>query len=116
MSFYLGLAATASKLIDKYGQTLMLVRETDSIDPVTGITTESATRNYQVNAILKNYPDNMVDGTRIKAGDRLIVIGGKLEPLLTDKFKLQNKNWNIESIKTSNPAGTVLSYFVQVRK
>ena len=116
MSFYDDMASTSSRLISRFGQIFMLVREVDSIDPVTGVNTEGATRRYQVNGLLKTYPDNLIDGTRIKHSDRLIILDAKLEPLLTDKIRIQNNDWNIENIKASSPAGVALVYFVQVRK
>lgn len=116
MSFYSSMAATASRLIDKYGQTLYLVRSGDSADPVTGATTTGSNMNYKIKGILQTYPNNLVDGTRIKASDRLVIIDGTTTPLMSDKVKLESQDWNIESIKTSNPAGTALINFVQVRR
>ena len=114
--FYAGLAATATRLIKKYGKTMYIVRSGDSVDPVTGVETTGSNMNHKLSGILQNYPDNLVDGTRIKASDRLIIIDGQTIPLLDDKIKLESQDWNIESIKTSNPAGTRLIHFIQARR
>ena len=116
MSFYSNLASTASRLISKYGQSLLLVRSGDSVDPVTGTVTTGSDINFKIMGILQTYPDNLIDGTRIKASDRLVIIDGSVTPLLTDKIKLESQEWNIESIKTSNPSGTRLVHFVQARR
>lgn len=116
MSFYSGLASTASRLISKYGQDILIVRSADSVDPVTGATTTGSNSNYKIKGILQTYPDNLIDGTRIKSSDRLVIIDGSVTPLMTDKVKLESQDWNIESIKTSNPAGTRLVHFVQARR
>ena len=115
-AFYDNLAATASRLIKKYGQTLYIVKTSDSIDPVTGVTTSATKPNIKVNGILQNYPDNLIDGTLIKSSDRLAVIDGTVQPLIDDRMRIESQDWEIESIKTSNPAGTALVYFVQVRR
>jgi len=116
MSFYSNLANTASRLINKYGQNILIVRSGDSVDPVTGVTTSGSDINYKTMGILQTYPDNLIDGTRIKASDRLVIIDGSITPLIDDKIKLESQNWNVESLKTSNPAGTSLVHFVQVRR
>jgi hypothetical protein len=115
-NFYTTMAATASRLINKYGQVLYLVRSGDSVDPVTGATTAGSGMNYKIRGILQTYPNNLVDGARIKTSDRLVIIGGTTTPLIADKVRFESQDWNIESIKTSNPAGTALIYFVQVRR
>lgn len=115
-AFYDRLASTASRLIAKYGQSMLLVRSGDSVDPVTGVTTSGSGTNIKVNGILQKYPDNLIDGTRIKASDRLVIIDGTSEPLMSDLVKINNQDWSIESIQTSNPAGTALVFFVQTRR
>jgi len=114
--FYNRLANTATRLIIKYGQSLLLVRSGNSVDPVTGVATSGSGISYKIMGILQTYPDNLIDGTRIKQSDRLVIIDGSIAPLLTDKIKVENQEWNIESLKTSNPAGTKLVHFIQVRR
>ena len=116
MTFYDRLASTASRLISKYGQTFYIVDNNDSSDPVTGGATSGSNMNYKVSGILQRYPDNLIDGTRIKASDRLVIIDGSLEPSIDNKLKIKDQDWAIESIQTSNPAGTALVHFVQVRR
>lgn len=116
MEFYDKLATTASRLINKYGQSVFLVRPDKTIDPITGVDSSGVDRNYKLTGLLKRYPDNLIDGTRIKASDRLMIMDGNFEPALDDQLTINCQNWSVESIQTSNPAGTALVYFVQVRK
>ena len=116
MNFYDDLASTALELIEEFGQTILLVRSGDSSNPVTGATTIGSGTNHKLSGVLKRYPDNLIDGTRIKSSDRQIVIGGTVEPLMTDKVRIKDVDWAIESIQTSNPAGTALVYFIQVSR
>ena len=115
-SFYSRLALTSSRLIEKYGQSIMLVRPGDSVDPVTGVTTSGSDIRYKLNGILQKYPDNLIDGTRIKSSDRMLILSGEVEPLITDKVTIGSTDWAIESIQTSNPAGTALVYFIQLHR
>ena len=114
--FYTKMASTASRLISKYGQSVLLIRSGDTAHPVSGATTSGGGVNLKVSGTLQKYPDNLIDGTRIKASDRLMIIDGSKEPLASDLVKIDNQNWAIESIKTVNPAGTALIYFIQVRR
>lgn len=110
------MSATASRLIASYGKSMTLVRNNDSIDPVTGVNTPGSDQQFSVNGIFKLYPDNLIDGTRITASDRLIVLDNGVEPLLTDTIEINGALWPIEEIKTSEPADDTLVYFVRVRR
>jgi len=114
--FYGRFALIAVRLMGKYGQTVFIKR-TDgiSIDPVTGV--ESGTESVlTTTGILKIYPDNLIDGTRITSGNRLLVLTSEVEPLITDKVSLHNEDWNIEEIQTVSPAGADVVYMVKVGK
>lgn len=115
-AFYDNMAATASRLIGKYGQVISIKRVSGgTIDPVTGTTTAGTTTSYPVQGILQRYPDSLIDGTRILTSDRLAILAPAVEPVITDKLAFGGKDWAIASIQTANPAGTPLVYFVQVR-
>ena len=115
-AFYDNMAATASRLIGKYGQAISIKRTTGgTIDPVTGITTAGTASTLATTGILQRYPDSLIDGTRILTSDRLAILAPEVEPNLTDKLTFGSKDWAIVSIQFSNPAGTNLVYFVQVR-
>ena len=115
--FYTNLAATATRLLTKYGQTITIKRVTGKvIDPVTGHVTPGTETTFSPVGILKKYPDGLIDGTRITASDRMLVLDNTVEPLMTDEITLQGQNWNIQEVQTSKPAGTALVYFVRVKK
>ena len=113
MSFYGKMAKTANRLIKKFGAAITISRVSgESVDPVTGVVTPGTEELFYPFGILKKYPDNLIDGTSIKSSDRVLILDNTVEPLMTDTIV----DWSIESIETSNPAGTSLVYFVQVRK
>jgi len=116
-AFYNGLAATAARLITKFGAVGTITRTTGgSVDPVTGDTTAGTTVTYSPNTIVQRYADELVDGTRILSSDRLIILDNTIEPLTTDKITIRGENWTIVSINESRPAGIPLVYFVQARR
>jgi len=116
-AFYNSMAATASKLITKFGAQGTIKRTTGgSIDPVTGDTTAGTTVTYTPNTIVQKYADELIDGTRILSSDRLIILDNTIEPLTTDKITIRGEDWTIVSVSESRPAGIPLVYFVQARR
>ena len=110
MSFYDNLAATASRLISKFGQDITVTRTSGvSIDPITGAATGSEV-TLTGKGIYKTYPDSLIDGTLIKRTSKMVVIDNTVTPVMSDKID----GLNVTNIKTSSPAGTDLVYFVQV--
>ena len=117
MSFYAGLQETAARLLEQFGQAVAFVRTTGGgIDPVTGDDT-STTETLETVGVLRRFPDNLVDGTRILSTDReLVVRATDLTPVVSDKVTVNGEDFTIEEIQTSTPAGTDLVYFVRVRR
>ena len=123
-AFYNSMAATASKLITKFGAVGEIKRTTGgSIDPVTGDTTAGTTVTYSPNTIVQRYADELIGTsprsgitTSILAGDRLIILDDTVEPLTTDTIAIRGENWKIISVTESRPAGIPLVYFVQARR
>jgi len=115
--FYTLLAATASRLIEEYGFQVTVKRTTgESVDPVTGDITAGVDSLNIVNGIFKEYSNSLIDGTRILAGDRMLVLDNSFEPLPTDKVLVGNEYWDIiPPILSKSPSGLPLIYFVQVR-
>lgn len=116
MSFYADMQATAARLIDQFGRDVVLVRESGGgIDPVTGAVTTGTDDSVTVRGIVRRYPNSLIDGTRIQATDREVVVEAKEQPLMTDRVRIDGKDYPVEEIQTTDPAGTPLVYFVRVR-
>ena len=110
-------AATALKLLTRFGGDVVLSRETDgSTDPITGVVTPGTDASVTTTGLLTNYEDNMIDGARILDSDRKLVLSNEYEPLPTDKPVIAGEEWSIEAIKTIKPFDTVAVYFCQVRR
>jgi hypothetical protein len=116
-TFYDDMAATAVELLTEFGAPVVLPRVTGgSYDPVTGETTPGSDDSQTTIGLIKPYPDNLIDGTRIRSTDKMLVITAAVEPLMSDTPQMSgNTLGNVVGIKTVSPAGTPVCYFVQVR-
>ena len=117
MSFYADMGGVAVELLKEFGQPVKLVRVTGaSTVPVTGVVTAGTDASVTTAGILKPYPDDMIDGTRILTSDRELVLTNEHIPLPSDKPEIQGQQWSIVNITTTSPAGVDVVYKVQVRK
>ena len=119
MSFYSEMAEMATELITEFGTDVTITREIDKeIDPVTGdILVDAESIEYTAQGVMKKYPENLIDGTRITSSDRqLIIEASVVEPLIIDKITINNQDWPIIEIESVNPAGTPLIYILRVRR
>lgn len=116
-AFYTRMAATASKLLDKYGADVSVVRvESGSVDPVTGVVTEGNTLTLKAKGLINKFDDKLIDGTRIKASDRVLIMNNAFVPLMTDRPTVGGQNWTIVEVNTVQPANVPVVYMVQVRR
>lgn len=117
--FYSKLAATATRLIKKFGAPVTLPRETGgSSDPVTGEETAGVDATVTTTGVMLNYDAKLIDGVNILASDRVLVLTNEQEITIDDTpiFGSESDPWTIVGINEKSPVGTALVYFVQVRK
>lgn len=116
--FYNQMAGVARDLISRFGQEVKIIRASQASqpDPVTGATQPGDVLEFYPQGVFRTYPANLIDGTRIKAGDREIILDDTERPRMTDKIEVDDEHWPIVDIQTAEPAGIPLVYFVQVRR
>lgn len=116
-AFYTRMAATASKLLNKFGGAVTVVRNVGgSVNPVTGVVTPGSNTTLTGKGLLNKFSDDLIDGTRIKASDRLLMLDSSFEPVMTDKPTIASQNWTIVEIRTIKPANVAVMYALQVRR
>ena len=114
---YAKMATTAARLLEKFGQTISVIRTTgETIDPITGAIVAGSDTTYSPKGLLRKYPNEVIDGTRIETGDRELIVDNTVEPALSDKVTVQGEQWTVVNVASINPAGTAVVYFCQVRK
>lgn len=114
--FYASLADTARSLLTSFGKPVTFKRiEGEEKNPVTGEIVHGFEADFVANAVLTEIPDRLVNGTRIKQGDRHLICEAGVEPLMTDRPELLGWEWSIIEIATIAPAGIPVAYRLQVR-
>lgn len=120
MTFYGDMADVATELLTEFGADVTISRITQQkvVDPVTGeIIVPEIKENYTIKGIMKKYPENVIDGSRITVSDRQLMLETSgIEPVMTDKITINGQHWPIMEIESINPAGTALLYIVRVRR
>ena len=124
-AFYDRMAATALRLIERFGLTATLSEVTPGeYDPVTGVETGGATLTQTGQLILLDYTVQEAGiinaaGSLVQQGDKKIMLAAKgldWEPTMTTTIDAGGFTWAITGIKTTNPAGTPLLYEIHGRR
>ena len=124
-AFYDRMAATALRLIERFGLTATLSEVTPGeYDPVTGVETGGATLTQTGQLILLDYTVQEAgiinaSGSLVQQGDKKIMLAAKgLEwpPTMTTTVLADGLTWTIINIKSTNPAGTPLVYELHGRR
>lgn len=107
----------ADRLIARFGQAATLRRPTTTgtaYNPTPG-----EPDDHPVKAVVTEYAQRDIDGTRIKAADRKVLMSvGSLaiEPATSDKLVMGGVSYSIIDIRPLNPGGTVVMYEMQARR
>ena len=111
-------AATAIRLLDKYGQSATVTRVTEGqYDPSTG-TVEQVEQAFPCMAVVVPYNIAQVDGALVQSTDMQAYVSPYITatPEPGDTLTLANgKNYTIVRSSPLAPAGTVVLHQLQVR-
>lgn len=104
----LDLSKTATKLLAKLGSTtyVNIVKSSGGVlDPVSGETTGETSTEAPLVGIVTNINDRLIDGERIKAGDKQVLFDNAVTPEMTDLIVFDGKQYTIVDIDGYNHAG-----------
>lgn len=104
----LDLSATATRLLAKLGSItyVELVRVSGAtIDPVGGTITGGSTTKLPLTAAVLNVADNLIDGERIKTGDKQVIFDNSETPVMTDLIEFDGIQYSMIVIDGFNHAG-----------
>lgn len=115
--FYGDMAAVANRLLTDKGQLVVFTRiTTNFFNPTTGIN-ETIASTFSGYGAAFDYNQAKIDGTMIKRGDiRLLLEAVTTEPKQDDKATIDGDDYLVMNVKPLSPAGTVVTYEVQLRK
>ncbi|MDR2213952.1 MAG: hypothetical protein LBE21_10060 [Pseudomonadales bacterium] len=115
---YAKTAATAARLIGRFGAAATLRRNSGSqYDPSTG-TAVPSWAEYPCTVAEVNYEAKDIDGTLIQASDRRLLVAPDVSqaPRTGDVFRLASgAEVTVINVKATAPAGKTVLYDVQVR-
>ena len=112
---YPATAATATRLLERFGAAAVLVRTTaGAYDPATGATPVTDTMLPTTAAVFA-YDQKYIDGTLILQGDQLAYCAPAVEPKQGDKFTWQGATRTVISVKPTSPAGVPVLFEAQIR-
>ena len=71
---------------------------------------------FDLPAIVSEFPQTMVDGTIIQQGDRRVMLAATgPKPTTADRLKIAGVTYRVISVRETGPSGVPLYYFVQAR-
>lgn len=116
MSFdYPATAATATRLLQRFGAACTLKRQTPgAYNPATGTATSTYT-DYATTAAVFDYAQRYIDGTLIKQGDKQAYCAPGVEPVQGDRFTWNGATYTIVAVKPVSPAGVPVLFEAQLR-
>jgi hypothetical protein len=71
---------------------------------------------YELPAIVSDFPQTMIDGTLIQQGDRRVMLAATgPKPTTADRLNILGTVYRIISVREAGPSGVPLYYFAQCR-
>jgi hypothetical protein len=116
---YAKTAATAARLLLKFGRAVTLTRVTPgAYDPATGAPGTGTTATHAGTAALFEYQQKDIDGTHIRMGDQRAYIapGLAVTPQTGDTLTIGSDVWSVIASRPLSPAGIVVLHEAQVRR
>ena len=104
----LDLSATATSLINSLGDKtyVTITRKTGGMfDPVAGTITGEITTQLTAYGVVTKLDNRLIDGSRIEATDKMIILDNGITPLMTDLITFDSISHTIVQINEVNHAG-----------
>jgi hypothetical protein len=113
---YAAMADVATRLIDRFGQPVTLRRQfAGTFNPITGSFSGSTIDEIETVGLLRRFPDDLIDGTRILATDRQLVLAPDVVPAVGDVAVIGAESLAVEEVETVAPAGVPVVFTARVR-
>lgn len=107
----------ATRLLDKYGSTVTLVRAGSKVwNPVTGEYEWQPDTQIPLTAVPVPINAALVNGTTIQAGDMIVKADYSVLPKMEDKVDFGGARWSVVAIERKQVNDDIVTWFIQVRK
>lgn len=107
----------ATRLLDKYGSTVTLVRAGSKVwNPVTGEYEWQPDTQIPLTAVPVPINAALVNGTTIQAGDMIVKADYSVLPKMEDKVDYAGERWSVVAIERKQVNDDIVAWFIQVRK
>lgn len=107
----------ATRLLDKYGSTVTLVRAGSKVwNPVTGEYEWQPDTQIPLTAVPVPINAALVNGTTIQAGDMIVKADYSVLPKMEDKVDFADARWSVIAIERKQVNDDIVAWFIQVRK
>jgi hypothetical protein len=115
MSFYSNMAATALRLVTKYGQSITLTRPTGgTFSPTTGAETGGTTTTITGYGAAVPWEKTATD-QNVNNDLMVILEATSTAPAINDTCTINSVAYKVVSIDIISPAGTVVAYVLRCR-
>lgn len=119
MTLYTNLAATAVKLLAKYGRDVVLRDVTlGSYNPATGVAASTPSDTTRKGALF-DFKDgvSVAAGVLVQVGDKKLLLDATAPPpRIQDAVIIDGFQWSVIAFKEISPAGVPVAYEVHLRK
>lgn len=118
MTFYSGLADTASRLVQRFGLPMTLNKLSQAeYDPASGEFLDTSATTFAAYGVRAEYRKNEIDGTRIQAGDARVFMSVILsgEPAPGDGLVIEGQGYFIVQCSPIKPGPFAVLYDIQAR-
>tara|TARA_R110002126_G_scaffold150139_3_gene296235 strand:+ start:5624 stop:5980 length:357 start_codon:yes stop_codon:yes gene_type:complete len=117
VTFYTGLASTASRLLTSKGQVATWAHDNNdgSFNPATGTTTGGTTTAYTANGVLLDFETRRVNGTSVLRTDKRFLMQVGSKPSVSDSVTVNSVTYQVIAVTETSPAGTPVLYEAQLR-
>ena len=112
---YKALQKVADDLTAEFGAKLNATRQ-PSVTRTNGREIINPGGKFTVTGAVVDYEGKEIDGTRIKAGDKKLVVGGSTRLKIGDIIHLEDGDYRVENPGEVNPAGTNVVNVATLRK
>lgn len=107
----------ATRLLDKYGSTVTLVRAGTKVwDDSLGEYVQQPDTQIPLTAVPVPINIALVNGTTIQAGDMMVKADYSVLPKMEDKVEFGDEQWSVVGIERKQVNDDIVAWFIQVRK